>query len=39
MSGNIDSTKKGRPHFGNARTWKILWLLFQESNMLKLADD
>ena len=39
MSANIDSTKKGRPHFWNARTWKILWLLFQESNMLKLADD
>ena len=27
---NIDSTKKGRPHFGNAMVMEIFWLLFQE---------
>ena len=29
----------GRPHFGNAKTRRVLWLLFQESYMYKYVED
>ena len=28
--------KQGSPHFGNPRTWRIVWLLFKESYKLTL---
>ena len=33
ISVSINNTKKGRPHFGNARTRRVLWFLFHEPYM------
>ena len=36
ISGDIESTNNGRPHFGNTSKREIVWLFFQESYLCEV---